>query len=243
MGVLAVVLIALLVAFIFLTASVLLPVRFRFHGAFANGRASYRAGVRLPLIPWYMWLPDLAGRRRDAKTGSHSGKGRAATPSHQEGSPPQEAEPAEQGTWPESIRSQLVALQETFNTLKSHFPEIAGLASYLARSVTVLEFRVISSVGTGDAAETALLAGGLRAAAGIGLGILCRQGIRFKQRPGVKISPVYDRVCVSAEVYVLASIVPLRGIIAAVRLYRHLQKAKRHARGVVSNPTGWNTRA
>ena len=224
MGVLAVVLIVLLVVLFLLVASVLLPARFRFRATFVQGKLEYDAAVRLPLIPRYLVLSDLARRKR-VETGDHA---------PQSESPP---------SFLESVRSRIQTLQQAIDSSWSHYPEISALVSYVARSVTIREFRIESALGTGDAAETALLAGGIRACFGVVLGVMRRHGIRFKKRPIVQVTPVYDRAYISADVEVVSSIVPIRGIIALFRLVKHVRKSKTELRNAVSNAASWNTKA
>lgn len=230
MGVWAIVLIIVLAVFTLLAASVLLPVRFRLRAAFRDGRFTYSAAVRHPLIPWYVMLPGLGRRRGRAVAGGHEGVSATAPASSPESTPG-------------SIRSRLASLRGLVEAARSHYPEIADLVSYAARSVTVVEFIFRSSIGTGDAAGTAVLVGGLRAVAGMAMATARRKGIRFRVRPEVRISPMFDRGAILGEVHLVASVVPLRGIIAGVRLLRHVRKSKRPARGVVSKPARWNTRA
>lgn len=234
MGVLAVVLIVLLVVFFLLVASVLLPARFRFRATFVGGKFSFDAAVRLPLIPRFLILLSDA-RLKKAKGREVATKGEAGGDGG-----PEEAGGSER---PQDTRARIEALQRVFDGLRSHYPEVKALTSYVARSVTIREFRIHSQLGTGDAAETALVAGGFRAFAGVALGLLRRSGIRFTKRPEVRILPVFDRAHLSADVEVVSSIVPLRGLIALLRLVKQVRKSKVELRSAVSKPARWNTRA
>lgn len=209
MGVFVVILLALLVAIFLLAFNVLLPVRFRFHGEFAPGRAHYRASIRLPLIPWYVALPDFGGRRRPDPKATTAPR-----------SPPEREGPQE------SIWSRIDTLRGAFEMLMDYYPKIAESLSYLARAIVVEELRFHGRVGTGDACDTALLTGALGAAAGIAVTTAQRKGIRFRQRPAFRITPVYDRTTASAEVQLAASIAPWRTILVAYRLYRQFRKVK-----------------
>ena len=234
MGVLAVVLIALLVVFFLLAASVLLPVRLRFRATFVNGKLKYDASIRLPLIPRYLALPDLARVARRRK------------PEAREDDPATGAEgdaPPVNTPQVNDIHSRIAALQQTFETFRAHYPEISSLASHVAHSVTIHEFRVCSRLGTGDAAETALLAGGLRASFGVVLGVMRHLGMCFGKRPVLHFVPVYERAHFSADVMVISSVVPLRALIAFFRFMRHVRKSKPKSQSAVSKAVPWNTRA
>ncbi|MGE5580344.1 MAG: DUF2953 domain-containing protein [Bacillota bacterium] len=219
MGVWAVILVAVSAVILVLGANLLLPVRFAFFATFSGTRFEYDARLRLPLIPWYIGVPKLRAVR--ARQGPERPSGEAAAPVHE----------------------RLGAIWRGIEAFRSHYREISSLASYVARAITVEELHLDIALGLDEAAGTALLAGAMQSAASMGVGLLCRQGIRFSQRPRVRVTPAYNRLCLTGKVRVRASVVPLRGVIAFGRLRSHLIKAKRLSNSVVSNRAGWNTRA
>jgi hypothetical protein len=228
LGALAVILLVVLAVIFLLALNVLLPVQFQFDASLAPDRVRYRANLRLPLIPRLFALPDLLARKK-RETAAEPEQPEPASSDDEEG---------DDGFW-----SRLPEIRRTFEMLMSQYPKIAGLASYAARAASVRKFRVSARVGTGDAYETALLVGALNAGAGVAVGLARRVGIRFTTRPFVRILPVYDRAAASAEISVIVSMVPLRGILAAFRLYREIRNAKRVSQSVVSKPAIWNTKA
>ncbi len=214
MGVYLVILFIALAILTVLSLGLLLPLRFRFWGVVAPGDVRYRAEIRLPLMPWYMALPDI--RRKSKK--------------------PPEAEPREQ-------RSALDSLQKALSAFRQYYPEVAKTASNLARTVRVDRFRLSARLGTGDAYDTALLVGGTNAVVGVLLSVAQKKGIEFTERPRVNVVPVYDGMYAAAEFRLATSITPWRGIVAAFRLYRQVKSMQRAAAPVVSNARAWNTRA
>jgi len=246
-GVWAVVLVAVFAVVLILGANLLLPVRFAFFATFSGTKFDYDAKVRLPLIPWYIAVPKLrairarqsseerAGSARQGDGGTY-GTGAAPMDERQGGETPS-------ATATTPIRDRLRAIWRTTQAFRSHYREISSLVSYVARAVTVDELRLDVTVGLDEAAETALLAGALQSATSVGIGLLCRKGVRFSRRPRIRVVPAYNRLCLSGMVQVRVSVVPLRGIIALGRLRSHFIKAKSLSRSVVSNRAGWNTKA
>lgn len=222
----------LLLFFIVLVIAMWLPARFRFHGVFAPGRVQYEAEFKPPLLPWYFRLPfPPAPRGRDEAPAA-----------------PPEAQPAGDETGSHAgVADRLKSVSRSTGDVLARFREIyPGLRAALPatlRSFKVDRLRLSATVGTGDAYESALLAGMLRALAGAAISMASRKGVRFEERPRVNVLPAYDRPHASAEIRIAASVVPWRAAAAGLALYRQLKQAGRLDRRVVSKSPRWNTKA
>ncbi len=219
----------LLLLFILLAMAMLLPVRFRFHGVFAPGRIHYHAELKPPLLPWYLKLPALPARRRSKVPGK-------------EPETPRDQAEATAGVI-QKLRSFAGLAGDVVPKLQETYPALREALSMALRYAEVERFRLSVSVGAGDAYETALLAGALRALAGVALSIASRKGVRFTERPRVSVRPSYDRACAAAEILFAASVVPWRAVAAGVSLYRQFKRVSRPSGRIVSKLPQWNTKA
>ncbi len=224
MGVLAVVLVLLLAVFLLLSASIFLPISFRLRLTYLGGRLRYDFAFRTPLVFAYFVLLDESRRKA---------RGRVEGPV-----PDKDARTSQ-----DDIRTRIVRLNRVLTAVRSHYPEVAEITKEAVRSVGVKEFRTLVALGTADAAQTALLAGGLRALLEVALRLAKRGGVRFDKRPVMRITPFYEHAHLSADVELVWTIVPIRGMIAAYRLRKHIRKSKTMLQNAMSNGAGWNTRA
>jgi len=202
------------------------PVRFRLHVAFARGGLRYDAQFKPPLLPWYLnVLRPRPGRRAKRLRGVAQ----------------ETSAPVETGVL-DRLKTLAGSARTTLAQFDEIYPKIREVVSMALRSVTVDEFRLWAAVGSGDAYETALLAGSLRALSSIGISVARRKGLRFEERPRVSVQPVYHRQHLSAELRVVASVVPWRALVVAVAFYRQFKQVRR-PRPAVSKSAGWNTKA
>jgi hypothetical protein len=223
LGVFALVLSAGISLLVLLAVALLLPVRFRFRARFTSGPVAYEAWLRLPLLPWFIRLPMRPASRREAG-----------------GTAPQ-VEEAE-GSF-ERMRSFLDSARSALVVLREVYPRLADTFASLGPAIRVEQFRLSGRAGTGDAFDTALLVGALISFAGILLSLVERKGVRFAERPRVRLAPVFDASFVSVDLLSTVSVVSWRGIRAAFLLGREIRKMRASSRAFVSNSPGWNTKA
>ena len=139
------------------------------------------------------------------------------------------------------VRDLFWRAKEQIAQFRDRYPGLKDALSQAVRVITVTEFSLRASVGIGDAFETAVIAGGLRAAAGMALSHVRKFGLKFQTMPRVAVRPVYDRRHFSAELDVGAVVKPYRAVPAATALLREVRRAA--PRSVVPEKRRWNTKA
>jgi len=142
---------------------------------------------------------------------------------------------------PEPERDLLSAAKEKYARFREAYPAVKESILRSVRAVTISEFRLKVWLGTGDAFETAMLSGGLRAALGIALSRARRWGLKFRSKARVAVWPVYERAHLSLTLDAVLSVRPITAISAAPAALRAIRGQV--PRRVVGLRRGWNTKA
>ena len=211
------VVIAALAAVSLFVLALFLPVWIRLRARVGPDRFGVRIWVRLPLIPWYIPLPELTPdklhRLRQPKT--------RRAPKDME--PDLSAEPTpdrERARTPDAvpltkkIRRGMAAFRKALPLVREILREVAGI-------VRVRKLSVRGHLGVGDAFQTALLLGGLNSAAFLLLRTMHRQGFRFDKKPVIWFAPRYDTVTFDAKIDVETG----ASVVGFLKLGWHLRKA------------------
>lgn len=123
------------------------------------------------------------------------------------------------GEWDSSknkVKSILKDLQENWKIVKCFFEKI---------QIHELEWR--SSIGTGDAAISATLAGAVWSIKGIILTII-RSNMPMKRPPVVEVSPSYQRLAAETSIACMVKFRTGNAILTAIKLFLMWKKMKRH---------------
>ncbi len=195
-GILAV--LALLVVFIALF--VVIPLKVRMKVRVSLDGAEVNLSLKPPLVGRFISLPGV------------SRKGRAKGDSQDSGA----SVPA--GGDLGGLGPELEALAEkvrlTVQTVRDFIPKIQEVVSRASCAITLERIHLAGHVSTGDAFQTALLAGGLNALFGLAFSVARKKGVRFTERPVGLMSPVYGRahLDIRADIIVSASVWRLAGL-------------------------------
>ena len=138
-----------------------------------------------------------------------------------------------------SGREVLSFVGEQYSRLAERYPAIREFLLKSARAIAVTELSLRVWIGTGDAFETAMLAGGLRAASGIALSLGRRWGLKLRTKPCVAIWPVYEKAHLALALDTTLSVRPIMVVAIAPSLLRVVKGQAPFA--VVGRRRGWNT--
>ncbi|MEG1980884.1 MAG: DUF2953 domain-containing protein [Clostridia bacterium] len=102
------------------------------------------------------------------------------------------------------------------------FSTILKIISFVRYRLTIYDIRINMNIGINDAANTAILCGGLYANIYEGIGLL--QNMVFVNPPLITITPAYNELKLEAEYYISVKIRILSAIIILLKTLRLLKK-------------------
>ncbi|MEG0770271.1 MAG: DUF2953 domain-containing protein [Clostridia bacterium] len=102
------------------------------------------------------------------------------------------------------------------------FSKILKIISFVRYRLTIYDIRINMNIGINDAANTAILCGGLYANIYEGIGLL--QNMVFVNPPLITITPAYNELKLEAEYYISVKIRILSAIIILLKTLRLLKK-------------------
>jgi len=223
MGVWVYILIAFSVLILAFVLIIVLPTRLRIRCTFKKGRLDYSVSVRIPLMPWYIRVPDIGDRPKPPGGGLRA-RDRL----------PGDDRPQEDGGEKPGVRALLDSIRAGYDMFQSVRPQIAAAVSRVLSAIVIRNFELCVLAGTGDAAETALVCGGLQSALGVALAFLCRKGLKFESRPRVAVRPRFNETLLDLELRAEVSARSFPIILASLAIYRRFQKSNLTSRRPVS---------
>jgi|GEM_PF-1217220 len=174
-------------------AGLFLPVRVRVRANGGPGDLSLKVSVKPPLLPLYIPLPGLSGTigKRLRRSAGDAVREDAASQDER----PDETRDDKPDESDGGITGALGRARRTLAAARSRYPDIKEALTLIIKAVTFEKITIIARTGTGDAYETAMLCGAVNAFAGIGLSIARRSGAHFREKPQIRVDPVFDDAC------------------------------------------------